>query len=387
MEILFISHKYPPSIGGMEKQSFELINGIAGHLPVHRIVYEGKGSRIRFFLRLNRSIRQYCKAHPGISVIHFNDGLMAAWCLLHKGYGQLKKTVTLHGLDVVYPNFIYQRFILPAFNRMDLIFAVSEATAAACIQRKIKKEKVVVVNNGVDPRIGSSASREQVNASILEKYHTDVKDRRLLVVMGRPVKRKGFSWFIKNVLPDLHDDFILLIIGPLSKKNKSKRLFRLLPQLIRTPIELFLGAPSDEAAMEKLIVSPEISPKVMRMGKLPFEEITDILSVADAFLMPNIPIKGDMEGFGLVCLEAVMCGANVYAASSGGITDAIRPGKNGTLLSPGDPQAWIQVINNELEPRQHSSYDAQAAIDFTSTCFSWEKMTKEYVGHFRQQLP
>ncbi len=36
----------------------------------------------------------------------------------------LKRTVTLHGLDAVFPNGIYQRFIFPKFNRFDLIFTI-----------------------------------------------------------------------------------------------------------------------------------------------------------------------------------------------------------------------------------------------------------------------
>lgn len=385
MEILFVSHKYPPVIGGMEKQSFELINGIQQHITVHRIVYQGPDSRLKFFLQLNSRIKKACKENPGISVIHFNDGLMAACCLLHRGYDHLKKTVTVHGLDVVYPNFCYQHFILPAFNKFDLIIAVSKATADACISRRIAKEKVVVINNGVDTHPQATASRQQVEELFAGKYQQQIQNRRLLVVMGRPVKRKGFSWFIQYVLPDLHDDFLLLVIGPVTKKSRGNRFLQILPAFIRTPVELFLGTPSDEQRMEQLIAQPGVRNKVFRMGKLPFHEISSILSVADAFLMPNIPVKGDMEGFGLVCLEAVICGANVYAAASGGITDAIHPGKNGTLLPPADRAAWINTINNDLEPRATTSYNAGQAIAFTAKNFSWKKMTDQYLTCFLKQ--
>ena len=42
MSILFVSHKYPPATGGMEKQSFELIQGIAQHQKIFKIVYTGR---------------------------------------------------------------------------------------------------------------------------------------------------------------------------------------------------------------------------------------------------------------------------------------------------------------------------------------------------------
>ena len=56
MEILFVSHKYPPSVGGMEKQSYELINGMAAHARVHTIVYTGTGGKFQFLWTLRKKI-------------------------------------------------------------------------------------------------------------------------------------------------------------------------------------------------------------------------------------------------------------------------------------------------------------------------------------------
>lgn len=380
MEILFVTHKYPPIIGGMEKQSFELINGMKPHIKVHTIIYEGQESRVTFFRLLHRRIKQLCNAHPGISMVHFNDGLIAAFSLTHKGYPHLKRIATLHGLDVVYPNWIYQRLIFPKFNRFDLIIAVSTATAEACRIRGIAEEKLTVINNGVDTQIRPRASRAEVDLLLEQTYRTDSKGRRLLVAMGRPVKRKGFSWFIKNVSPLLHEDFLLLLIGPVRKRKKPD-LMSMLPALIVKPVSLLFGWPEDESAIEQLIANPGFSKRVVRLGRLPFTEINSILSVADAFVMPNIEIAGDMEGFGLVCLEAAMCGTKVIAAASGGITDAIHHKKNGTLLPSGENLHWIDTIN-DLPLIQNPA--PAAIISFTQTQFSWEKMITNYLNAFQK---
>ena len=380
MEILFVTHKYPPVTGGMEKQSFELINGMKTHIKVHAIVYEGQESKITFFRLLNQRIRQVCKTNPGISIIHFNDGLIAAFSLFHTGYAHLKQCVTLHGLDVVYPNWIYQQYILPKFNRFDLIIAVSEATAEACRIRGILKENIAVVNNGVDTQIRPAAIRDKVDLLLRDNYHVESKGRRLLVAMGRPVKRKGFSWFIKNVSPSLHHDFLFLLIGPVSKK-KNLNFLSLLPPFIAKPISLFFGLPGDENAIEKLIAKPGSRNRVVRLGKLPFNDICSLLSVSDAFVMPNIDIDGDMEGFGLVCLEAAMCGTKVIAAASGGITDAIHQDKNGVLLPPGNIPQWVNTINNLQEIQTPLPADI---ISYTRTQFSWEKMITDYLREFKK---
>lgn len=383
MEILFVSHKYPPATGGMEKQSFELINEMSRLTKVHRIVYEGSESRFKFFSQLNKQIRQVVSDNPAISVIHFNDGLLGAFSMLHRGYRHLKRAVTLHGLDVVFPGVLYQKFIFPRFNTFDLIFTVSRATANACLARGIIADKLAIINNGVDVAVKMNTSRTQVNELLSQKYHADISGKRVLVAIGRPVKRKGFSWFIKNVMPLLHNDFVLLLIGPVQAKQTGfSRLLKFLPFFIKTRIELFLGAAGDEANLRKLLTGANASSRVMRLGKLPKQDIDAILDIADAFVMPNIEVQGDMEGFGLVCLEACMRGTKVFAAASGGITDAITHKGNGILLPPGHIASWVYLLNQLVE-RPEAQLKAEDILSFTLDRFSWRKMAELYFLHFQ----
>ncbi|MBK8699529.1 MAG: hypothetical protein IPN29_08295 [Saprospiraceae bacterium] len=109
MEILFISHKYPPATGGMEKFSYELISGVQQHIKVHKVVYDGKESRVMWFLNLRRRVDDLIKRHPCIKLIHLNDGLMTYFCLWLKKKYKLPVVATLHGLDVVFPLPYYQK--------------------------------------------------------------------------------------------------------------------------------------------------------------------------------------------------------------------------------------------------------------------------------------
>ena len=367
----------------MEKQSFELINGMKPYARVHALVYEGGESRLRFFSKLNGRINSLCKSHPGISIIHFNDALIAACALTHRGYGHLKRTMTVHGLDVVFPSFLYQRFILPKFNKFDLIIAVSQATKDACIERNIQNEKVIVIQNGVDTQIKAKASRQDVERLLQERYQLNSTGKRILVAMGRPVKRKGFSWFIRNVMPELHKDFILLLIGPGCAESDDDQLFQLLPGFLRKRLELFLGYPSDAIHIRTLLKDPVVSQRVMHLGKLPLEDLTAIISVADAYVMPNIPVKGDMEGFGLVCLEAAMCGTRVFASRLEGITDAIHHDRNGILVPPADVSAWVAALNQLRAETNGPTLTADCIVAFTRETFSWQRMTDRYLNAFR----
>lgn len=381
MELLLVSHKYPPATGGMEKQSFELIKGLSCLTKVHTIVYEGQESRLSFFLKLEKRIKRMLVANPAISMIHYNDGLLAAANLHHNSYKHLKRSVTFHGLDVVFPSTMYQRIIFPKFNNFDLVFAVSTATEAACKARGIAGDKIVVVKNGVDVASRVPANREDVDKRLFEQYGQDFSGKRLLIAIGRPVKRKGFSWFISQVLPLLEPEVMLLLIGPVQEnRSGSTRLIERLPAFLRDKVELFLGYPSDETALRNIL--DHHNPRVIRTGKLPLNEMNQLLAVADAFIMPNIEVPGDMEGFGLVCLEAGMQGARVFAAASGGITDAIIDQRNGTLLPSGDEKSWAAALNASLTSKEPWPLSAEQIINFTADNFSWRKMSEEYFQHF-----
>ncbi|GAA4327857.1 glycosyltransferase family 4 protein [Mucilaginibacter gynuensis] len=383
MEVLFVSHKYPPSIGGMEKQSFELIKGMSKYVKVHTIIHQTGKSKIRFFASLNRRILKMCREHPGIAVIHYNDGLMAAICLNHKGYGHLKRTVTLHGLDVVFPNNTYRRSVLPAYRNFDQIFAVSNATARACIERGIPAEKITVIKNGVDASIADCKPRPDLLTYLSSTYEIKLHGKRILMSIGRPVKRKGFSWFIDNVMPKMSDDFILLMVGPYAQKRTfADKMFDLLPRKVRRQVSFFLGLPTDTADIQKLLARPDISEKVKHLGKLPYEDMLQLLIVADGFVMPNIPVSGDIEGFGLVCLEACLCGAKVFASAIDGITDVITHGQNGYLLPARKADAWVTALSKLTNENSKECLQPEEIKAYTLKHFSWDKMVKQYLECF-----
>lgn len=383
MEILFITHKYPPGVGGMEKQSFELTQRMQKHAAVHLLCCDGSESKWRFFRLLKQRIREKLRQHPGISVLHFNDGLAAAFCSGAYDFPGLVRAVTVHGLDVVFPNFFFQRYMVPRLNRFDAVIAVSQATARACVQRGIAAEKISVIPNGVDHDIAFFKPALAAWQTFQEKYQGVFEGQKTLILMGRPVRRKGFSWFLEHVFPRLPAGFQALLIGPFREKRPlSVVLLHLLPPALRKQIELAFGLPSDEDALRALLHSPALRGRVRHLGKLPFEEVMQLMSAADAFVMPNIPVPGDMEGFGLVCLEANLRGLPVFAAGLEGITEAVQHEKNGWLIPSGDADAWLRALNRlEREPAAVRTLGQQAR-QYVLEHFGWEQMTAAYYDLF-----
>jgi glycosyltransferase involved in cell wall biosynthesis len=62
----------------------------------------------------------------------------------------VKTIITIHGLDITYNNFIYQKIIPNSVNKLDKIICISNSTREECLKRGIDKEKIAIIPNGVN---------------------------------------------------------------------------------------------------------------------------------------------------------------------------------------------------------------------------------------------
>jgi glycosyltransferase involved in cell wall biosynthesis len=353
MAVLFITHKYPPAIGGMEKQSFELIQGFTGVEQNFAIYYDGKQNIILFFLSLRKRVHDTLRLHPEITAIHLNDGLMGAFFYLLgiKKHGQ-KVVITFHGLE------------------HDAFICVSQATKDACILRGFSPQKLFVVANGVNIPQDYSELNHETTKKELNHLGIDLDSDIILLSIGRPVKRKGFSWFAREVMPLLDDRFKFVHIG--NTGAAEPYFMKWLPKKVVKLVDLFTGRPNDA---EALIKAGEFNKNIILAGKVSDELKNTCIASATCMLMPNIQDDGDMEGFGLVALEASIQGKTVLAAGIEGITDAVHDDKNGYLLPSGDATAWAHKIMLMAENKH--LFDASIK-KYTTEHFSWEKMVNGY---------
>ncbi len=71
--------------------------------------------------------------------------------------------------------------------------------------------------------------------------------------------------------------------------------------------------------------------------------------------MPNVPLPGDIEGFGLVMLEANLNGLPVLASRLEGLVDVVAEGVNGRLVPPLDAEAFagaVQALRRDAAQRR-----------------------------------
>jgi len=338
MKVLFITRKYPPQIGGMENFSYGLINNIPS--DKESIILNKKQIHLWWWLpyALIKSLQKAAKA----DIIHLGDAVLAPLGFILKLVRQRPVVVTVHGLDVTYNNFLYQKVNINCLKYLDKIYCVSESTKKDCLTKGIKPDKLKVIPNGVD-----------VNEfqAIIKKEN---RQQRLLLTVGRLVKRKGISWFVKEVMPKLATNVYYIIVGTGPEQKNIK------------------------AVINKY----DLTSRVKLLGYVPTSKLKQLYQQADLFIMPNIKIKGDREGFGIVAIEAAASGLPVVAANIEGLTEAVKEQKNGFLVESGNPDSFLAVINNLL--KSNLSETRKQVREYTVHHYSWEVISKRYLDEFKK---
>jgi phosphatidylinositol alpha-1,6-mannosyltransferase len=108
---------------------------------------------------------------------------------------------------------------------------------------------------------------------------------------------------------------------------------RILRQVPDTVLLLVGGGPY-RAALEKLVDSVGVRESVRFVGSVPWEALPSYFDAGDVFAMPCRTRRGglDVEGLGIVYLEASATGLPVVAGESGGAPDAVLDGETGYVV-------------------------------------------------------
>lgn len=383
MEILIVTHKYHNSIGGMEKHCTELVKGLnASTHTTHVISPDINQSKRSFILGVPKKMKRILTSNKNISLIYFNDCLIALLGIRTGKRFNVPMVATAHGLDITFSNRLYQSILRSKLSYLTKIICVSKHTSKKVKKLGINKSKIEVIPNGVTGTDFSESS-PHLEKSLLQKIGQTNKTKKIIFCVGRMVKRKGYSWFIKKVLPHLNDEAILVIAGPVSRSYSMRHgIFKKLPAAIKKQLAVIIGFDDEEIKIKDLMSSPNFQNKFVHIGRLSDKELTCMYQLCDICIMPNIKVKGDTEGFGLVALEAGIQGKLVIASKLQGIKDAIHSSQNGWLIPSSKPYEWIKAIKSALSNDELRLELGSRAQAYNKEHFGWEIMTKKYIATF-----
>jgi len=368
VNVLYISHLHPEegspleNMGGMQRVSMQLVEALQLRddvvltTEILHANWEGIAAQtFKFAVELLFRIPKLVEDHD-IDVVLFSSMVTAALAPLIRNKVSVPMVTINHGRDVTLPVGPYQAYIKKVFRSLDATVSVSNATRNECLIRGMDANKAFVMPNGLP--VGSipiTPDKTVARGVLCQKYDVPA-DGKLILSVGRQVKRKGHQWFLEAVLPLLSGTNRIVLVG---------------------------DGPEHEM-LQALVFAYEGPHTVHLLGRIDDEDLTLAYNAADVFVMPNIPVPGDMEGFGIVMIEANVRGVPVVASDLEGITDVIKNGVNGYLVEPQNPHAFASRINEIGTPE--SVFAPQGVSGYVIRTFGWETVVGEYVDLFRKLI-
>lgn len=336
MKILIISSEFPPGPGGIGEHAYRM--ALALHRRGHEVCvltpgdYATKQEVVEFDIN-NPSllIKRYHRL--GLVFTQLNRIWVTSKFIIREKYTTLIMTgkfslwqnllfkvvlgnriwsmAVVHGSEIYMPNSVSRWVTQAGIRRADRIVAVSRYTKSLLEKKAmIDPSKIIVVQNGID-----------------------------------------ISCFPPLMVPKvkLNGKPCLLTVGHVTPRKGQHRVIKALPRIISKWPDVhyhIVGFPNDQKRLEDLAKSLNVFDYITFHGRIPdHTDLFNFYQSCDIFLLlSENQLNGDVEGFGIVALEANYFGKPVIGAIGCGIEDAVSEDSSGYLIDGNDSVAVVQAI-------------------------------------------
>jgi phosphatidylinositol alpha-1,6-mannosyltransferase len=371
-KILFITNDFGPRAGGIES----FVMGLIENLPKGSVIvytsrqsdtYEydrswqedhgvevirDRASVLLPTLRVSRAVQKVA-IRASVEIVCF--GAAAPLGLLAKGLRRtgVKRIVAItHGHEVwwakVFPFSLAMRRIGASVDALTFLGEFTRREISKVLSDQARS-RMVRLAPGIDiehfsPELGENQLRAELN----------LEGKKVIVSVGRLVKRKGQDRLIE-ALPSIRE-------------------------AIPNAHLLFVGQGSYEKYLKNLVRKKGVSEAVTFVGRVRFEVLPKYFRVGDLFAMPSRSrFAGlEVEGLGIVYLEASSCGIPVVAGASGGAPDAVIEGKTGYVVDGRNVEEISQVIINLLSHEELRAEMGSNGREWALAQWSWKSWSQRF---------
>ena len=371
-KILFITNDFGPRTGGIETFLIGLLERIKGQEVIVFTSAQGDTS----------GYDQNWLNKFGVRVIRDRSKiLLPSWRVTKKA----KEIVNLHGIDV-------------------LVFGAAAPLALmAPALRKSGVKKIIALTHGHEvwwakvfpfnlamKRIGNSVdhltylgefTRKAISGSLTQKGD----DAMVKIAPGIDT-----AHFIpqpdsiqKRITLGLEGKKIIISVGRLVHRKGQDKLIEAMPGILqRVPNAhlLLVGEGPYRPHLEKLVKKLSLNQNITFVGRILYEKLPSYLSAADLFAMPSRSrfFGLEVEGLGIVYLEASACGIPVVAGNSGGAPDAVLQGVTGLCVDGTDINQIAQAVIDICSDAKRASNMGSAGRNWIVDQWRWEIWSKEF---------
>ena len=204
------------------------------------------------------------------------------------------------------------------------------------------------------------------SGSKCEVLHPGVDTSRFEVAAPDTSFRQKMGWSGKRVL---------LTVGRLQRRKGQDFLIKSMPALLNEFPDLFYAVVGRGECYDELISlvdQHELHDNVCVYPDMDDEALIKCYQQCDIFILPNRTIDNDIEGFGMVLVEAQVCGKPVIAGDSGGTRETMNIGKTGHIIDCSSTENLLNGLSPILRNREIVDGEVDIA-DYAKNRFNWDQ--------------
>lgn len=384
MSQLLLSEIFPPRTGGsgrwfwetyrrLPREEYSIAAGrhagadsfdSAHDLRIHRLPLTLTSWGIRSFAGL----KGYCRAiwnlrsvvrRDHVNLIHVGrclpEGVIA---LGAKWWFNLPFVCYIHGEDIstALDSREHTMLVRRVLNNATFLIANSHNTAAMLRETwGIDRDKIHVLHPGVDTNYFSPATPDSVIRASLRWTN-----RRVVLTVGRLQRRKGHDMMIRAlpIIRRVVPDVLYAIAGDGAERDRLQQLAR----------------------------EEDVTDYVQFLGEISDEQLLQCYRQCNLFALPNRQDGTDIEGFGMVLLEAQACGKAVLAGDSGGTAETMQVNQTGRIVDCTQPQSLADAVSELLLDDKRRNEMGQEAREWVVDQFDWDSLSRRAERLFMQAL-
>jgi len=194
----------------------------------------------------------------------------------------------------------------------------------------------------------------------------------------------------KRITLGLENKKIIISVGRLVHRKGQDKLIEAMPQILQKVPNahlLLVGEGPYRSHLEKLANKLSMNHNITFAGRILYNNLPSYLSAADLFAMPSRSrfFGLEVEGLGIVYLEASACGIPVVAGKSGGAPDAVIEGVTGLCVDGTDINQIANAVIDICGDAKRASNMGAAGRNWIVDQWRWEIWSKEFNSLLAEQ--
>jgi phosphatidylinositol alpha-1,6-mannosyltransferase len=259
----------------------------------------------------------------------------------------------------------------------EMNYAASSRELTWLARRVLRSAELVIANSRNTERLlreGWSLPAERVTI-----MHPGADTRRFVPAPRDAQVRARLGW---------GDQPVILTVGRLQKRKGHDTMIQALGTIRKTvPDVLYaiVGDGEERDYLKELTARLGLTEHVQFLGEARDEDLVCCYQQCDLFVLANRDVNGDIEGFGMVLVEAQACGKPVVAGASGGTAETMRIPETGRVIPCEGPDKLAALVAELLPDRERLARMGEVGRRWVVEQFDWEALKRQAETLFRRE--